>query len=151
MGLLNFIKATSLVTLFAASVIAFAYLFIVTNNPAYFTGSDSSTLLNMTSKFNESISAFGSATENAKEVLNEAELSPTYLFVIFGAAFSIPIAFLGVIAGGIFAVTDALFTLMGGVGLSAPIAVAFSVMISMLVITAVFYIIQFIRTGYGER
>lgn len=153
-GLRPFLTGVALVLLFSIASFTFMMTFIGENNPT-------SPIIN-DPNINSSINTLKSATTSFSDagsyvsnLLSEAEPSPLYLFLIFGAAFYIPIAFIAFLAQGITGIITFVFITIfsggQGVGQSNSYWIVFSVISSILIITIVFLIVRAIRTGETER
>ena len=149
-GLRPFINGIMIILLFGICLLLFMLRFIETNNP------ESQALANPVinqsiAQLNRTIESFQQNAQNAQELLGQDEPSATtYLFLIFKSAYYIPLSFLNIIGSGLSFLTGITFQQLLGVG-SSPFYLAFAVVNTILVLTAVFLIIQSIRTGQSER
>lgn len=149
-GLRPLIGGISLVLLFSLALFTFMTEELVINNP-------NATVLNnpsinySISALNRTISSFQDTAASSQTRLGSDEPSTTsYLFLIFKSAFYIPISFLGILINGVGVFTGVIFTQLVGPG-SSPFFLAFAVFNGIMVVMVVFLIIQYIRTGQGER
>ena len=109
---------------------------------------------NMTSAFSD----FNQISNETKNKMVSAEPDPTsFVFLIFQQAFYIPKAMITFIAGGIISMQQVLYNslaLNSGGQISAVgviLTTAITILISGLILTAVFLVLKNIRTGESER
>lgn len=138
-----------LVTLFTISLFMFMTTFLTYNNP------ESPVLTNSQVNqtffaLNNTLTSFQITANNSQALLSGDEPSTTLVFLILKSAWKIPLNTLTFLKDGVTVFTSFVFVNLLGIG-SSPFALVFSVINAILVITIVFLIIYFIRTGQAER
>ena len=139
-----------LISVFIFSLLAFTTNYLTENNPDSAVLNDTSISGGMT-RLNSNLNNFSEQTRLAYNETANAQPSATdYLFLIFKGAFSIPKMFLGVAVTTINIIGEFAFgSVLGASTQQAGLIVgAFT---SIMVITIIFLIIKFIRSGESER
>lgn len=149
MGLRQLMVGMGAIILFSLSLMIFANLFILNNNPSSLVSND--TYLNSTiTSFNARATELQNLGESSKELLAAAEPSPVFVFLIIKAAFTIPLGFLSFLLHSVGTVFTFLFTVFFGAG-GSPFYIVSGVISGILVITIVIMIVRAIRIGETER
>lgn len=138
-----------LTALFAVCLFTFMVTFTQSNNPTspLLTDQNFSSITNSVNSMNNSLTSFGTTTNNAISTLNGSSPSLAFLFLIFNGAFTIPLSFLAT-GANLFGNLTSLASIQL---LGSPFAIVFSILMSILLVTLVLLIIKFIRTGEEER
>lgn len=153
-GLRPFTETILIVCLFSFFILMFINNFLVYTNPNSAVLSSDYGIASSANKMNESIGQITSAGNDIQRLLGSAKVGGLSIFLIFQAAFDIPIAiwkvFVGTTSGIFTALASILFPGLSGFG-AGIFSFVVTVVITVLVIRAVFLSIKAIRTGESER
>lgn len=145
MGILKFTGGIALILVFGIACIMFMLTFITQNNPTSLVLSDplinqSATQINLRA---EELQALG---ETSKQLLAQSEPSATYVFLIFRAAWEIPLGFLAFLIKGVGTILTLPFAALFGTG-SSPFSVVWGIVSALMLITVVLIILREARLG----
>lgn len=151
-GLKPFVMSIVLVILFTFFIFTFVGLILQEQNP-------NSEVLSEKYKINQSISRmdkvlddFKITSDNTYDQMGESEPTAVdFIFLIFKAAFYIPIVFLTFTFNGIDALTNTVFPALGGTGLGTLLNITLELVLASIIITIVLLIVKAARTGEGLR
>lgn len=152
-GLKSWMMGIIAAVVFSFFMFGFMTNFIQTTNPTspILSGESSSYLINSTNSMNRTITLLTKAANDAqnKSLSSQPENNPLFsIFLIFRAAFDIPLVLIQFVFNAIPALAHVLFAGLGSnTGLSIVITTAVAVIFSGLIITVVLLFIRFVRTG----
>lgn len=147
-GLRPFITGVGIIMIFGIAMYMFMIGIISQNNPdPDFLGGQNSSLSSLQDRADE-LQDLG---ESSRGLLQNAELSPTYIFVIIKAAFDIPIGFIGFFVNSIITIfKDVIWATIFGVEAN-EFDIVYGVLSAIVLLTIVLLILKAIRTGETER
>jgi len=147
-GLNPLLKGTVAVVIFSLFIILFSIQFLNETNPNILVNSS---LQDYSNKLQGDVGNLTFTVDNAKNKLENSQLSPLYLFILFENAFWIPLSYLGFLIKSAVTLPLILFPSLSGTGMGSALTIGLSVIFTILISTAVFLIIKAIRTGESER
>lgn len=107
---------------------------------------------NSVQSLNNSANEFNDMSESTFNILRAvAEPSVSNAILIFKEAFSIPIQFLSFMFNGVNGIKEFLFIAFGGGIVGTVVFLGLGLLVSGILVTAVFLFIKFLRTGESER
>jgi hypothetical protein len=148
MALKNTAESIIFTIFFALCLLMFVTLFLGKMNPNSQAVIDDKYGLNSSSVILQGqIDDFKNFSDKLQYDTAHATAEPIlYVFLIFKAAFDIPLAFIGMIGGGVAALYNMLQTSLGG-GWAGAIGVGLTLLFAIMLIRLVLNIVSAIRTG----
>lgn len=153
-GLSNFLKGSAALIIFCIALFTFMLTFLNHNNPTHPIITDpyvNTSITNIKSAGN----TLTSVGNTVQDLLQNGQPSVQYVFLIFSAAFYIPLAFLGFLiqssAAIVTFVFSTIFTSGQGSGSSASFGILFNILSALITIGIVIAIVRAVRTGETER
>lgn len=148
-GLRPFLGGVGLIIVFGIALFMFMIGFIGVNNPSYDVDNDpfvnsSAGSLNLRA---EELKSLG---DSSLQLIETAEPSPQFLFLIFKSAFYIPLGFLSFLIKSVGTILLILWVSLFGIG-GSDFSIIFGVISGLILLTIVILIMRAIRTGETEK
>lgn len=153
-GLRPVVSGIGIVVLFSIALFSFMFSYLGENNPTHpiITYPYANSTLNTLHNSGDQLVSAGNTIQS---LIQNAEPSPVFIFLIFKAAFDIPLAFLTFAIQGSAGLVTFLFTTLfssgQGTGSGSSYSIVFGIISAILVIAIVIVVVRAVRTGETER